>query len=92
MRNKDVFLGDDKLYISQRIASLKLHLGINGLSTTLSTKFEGGLNLIYEVDDDAVTWQESIATAALSVVRACCKGDDKSQLERGKFDPHPKTP
>jgi len=28
-----------------------------------------------------------------TVVRECCKGDDESQWERGKFDPrHPKTP
>ena len=30
------------------------------------TKFEGGLNLLYEVDDDAVIWLESTATAALA--------------------------
>ena len=29
------------------------------------TKFEGGLNLLHEVDDDAVMWLESTATAAL---------------------------
>lgn len=29
------------------------------------TKFEGRLNLLHEVDDDAVTWLESTATAAL---------------------------
>jgi len=29
------------------------------------TKFEGGLNLLYEVDDDAVIWLESTVTAAL---------------------------
>ena len=30
---------------------------------------------------------------ARTVVRECCKGDDESQWERGKFDPrHPKTP
>ena len=28
------------------------------------TKFEGGLNLLHEVDDDTVTWLESAATAA----------------------------
>jgi len=28
-------------------------------------KFEGGLNLLYEADDDAVIWLESTATAAL---------------------------
>jgi len=32
----------------------------------LLTKFEGGLNLLHEVDADAVTWLESIATAALA--------------------------
>jgi len=29
------------------------------------TIFEGGLNLLYEVDDDAVIWLEYTATAAL---------------------------
>ena len=30
------------------------------------TKFEGGLNVLHEVDDDAVAWLESTATAALA--------------------------
>ena len=30
------------------------------------TTFEGGLNLLHEADDDAVTWLESTATAALA--------------------------
>jgi len=30
------------------------------------TKFKGGLNLLYEVDDDAVIWLESTVTAALT--------------------------
>jgi len=30
------------------------------------TKFEGGLNLLHEADDDAVMWLESTATAALA--------------------------
>ena len=30
------------------------------------TKFEGGLNLLQEADDDAVIWLESTATAALA--------------------------
>ena len=30
------------------------------------TKFEGGLNLLHEVDDDAVIWLESTATASLA--------------------------
>jgi len=29
-------------------------------------KFEGGLNLLYKADDDAVIWLESTATAALA--------------------------
>jgi len=29
------------------------------------TKFEGGLNLLHKVDDDAVMWLESAVTAAL---------------------------
>ena len=35
----------------------------------------------------------SCGSHARTVVRECCKGDDESQWERGKFDPrHPKTP
>ena len=30
------------------------------------TKFEGGLNLLHEADDDAVIWLDSTATAALA--------------------------
>jgi len=30
------------------------------------TKFEGGLNLLHEVDDDAVIWLEATVTAALA--------------------------
>ena len=30
------------------------------------TKFEGGLNLLHKVDDDAVTWLESTVNAALA--------------------------
>ena len=30
------------------------------------TKFEGGLNLLHEADDDAVIWLASTATAALA--------------------------
>jgi len=30
------------------------------------TKFEGGLKLLHEVDDDAVIWLESTATAAVA--------------------------
>jgi len=30
------------------------------------TKFEGGLNLLHEANDDAVIWLESTATAALA--------------------------
>jgi len=39
------------------------HFGIN---TGPLTKFEGGLNLLHEADDDAVIWLESTATAALA--------------------------
>ena len=35
-------------------------------SRPLLTKFEGGLNLLHEADDDAVIWLESTATAALA--------------------------
>jgi len=31
------------------------------------TKFEGGLNLLHKVDDDAVMWLESTATVALAI-------------------------
>ena len=34
--------------------------------TCPQTKFEGGLNLLHEADDDAVMWTESTATAALA--------------------------
>ena len=37
----------------------------NIVNTCPLTKFEGGLNLLHEVDDDAVIWQESTASAAL---------------------------
>jgi len=30
------------------------------------TKFEGGLNVLHDADDDAVIWLESTATAALT--------------------------
>ena len=36
------------------------------VDTCQLTKFEGGLNLLHETDDDAVTWLESTATAALA--------------------------
>ena len=35
------------------------------VNTYQLTKFEGGLNLLHEVDDDAVIWLESTATAVL---------------------------
>jgi len=35
------------------------------VDTCLSTRIEGGLNLLHKVDDDAVIWLESTATAAL---------------------------
>jgi len=35
----------------------------------------------------------TLTSHARTVVRECCKGDDESQWEMGKFDPrHPKTP
>ena len=37
-----------------------------------------GMNLLYKSLSHART-----------VVRECCKGDDESQWERGKFDPPP---
>ena len=30
------------------------------------TKFDGGLNLLHEADDDAVTWLQSTVTATLA--------------------------
>jgi len=30
------------------------------------TKFEGGLKLLHEVDDDAAIWLESTATASIA--------------------------
>ena len=35
------------------------------VDTSPLTKFERGLNLLHEADDDAVIWLESTATAAL---------------------------
>jgi len=43
------------------------------------TKFEGGLNLLHKVDDDAVMWLESAVTAAL-VKKG--KGSSYSTAER----------
>jgi len=37
----------------------------SGESLCPLTKFEGGLNLLHEVDDDAVIWLESTVIAAL---------------------------
>ena len=31
----------------------------------------------------------TVTSHARTVVRECCKGDDESQWERGKFDPPP---
>jgi len=36
------------------------------VNTCSLTKFEGGLNLLHEADDDAVVWLESTASAALA--------------------------
>ena len=36
------------------------------VNTCPVTKFDGGLNLLHEADDDAVIWLESTATAALA--------------------------
>ena len=30
------------------------------------TKFEGGLTILHEAEDDAVNWMESVATASLA--------------------------
>jgi len=30
------------------------------------TKFEGGLTILHEAEDDAVNWMESVATAVLA--------------------------
>ena len=36
------------------------------VNTCPLTKFEGGLNLLHEADDDEVIWLKSTATAALT--------------------------
>jgi len=36
------------------------------VNTSPLTKFEGGLNLLHEADDDAVIWLESRVTAVLA--------------------------
>ena len=38
----------------------------HAVDTCPLTKFEGGLNLLREADDDAVLWLESTETAALA--------------------------
>jgi len=38
-----------------------------GLPLPLLTKFEGGLNLLHEADDDSADMLESTATAALAI-------------------------
>ena len=38
----------------------------HAVDTCTLIKFDGGLNLLHEADDDAVTWLESTATAALA--------------------------
>jgi len=41
------------------------------------TKFEGGLNLVHEADDDAAIWLESRATAALATYKQSALMRDK---------------
>ena len=41
------------------------------------TKFEGGLNLVHEADDDAVIWLESRATAARATYKQSTSMRDK---------------
>ena len=36
-----------------------------------------------------VDYRFLVRSHARTVVRECCKGDDESQWERGKFDPPP---
>jgi len=36
------------------------------VDTCLLTEFEGGLNLLHKMDDDAVIWRESTATTAVT--------------------------
>jgi len=43
-----------------------LGLGRRRRSSRQQSKFEGGLNLLHEADDDAVTRLESTATAAIA--------------------------
>ena len=54
----------------------------------------------YNLTSSANNWtvtsagtRSKMSSYARTVVRECCKGDDESQWERGKFDPrYPKTP
>ena len=49
----------------------------------ISAMFSIHLSVVYSI----------VLSHTCTVVRECCKGDDQSQWERGKFDPrHPKTP
>jgi len=47
------------------VVMIKLRPSNHIVDTCPLTKFEGGLNLLHEVDEDAVIWLESTATAAL---------------------------
>ena len=62
----------------------------------LLTMFDACLNGIFRVALKAISFgiRRGVELShARTVVRECCKGDDESQWERGKFDPrHPKTP
>ena len=42
------------------------------------TKFEGGLNLVHEVDDDAVIWPESIQRPQHSRTKYYRRGKQKA--------------
>jgi len=70
-----------------------------GLYISYWYQFRSGVSwtlLIYAVIDlsPLTLWIDcSFLSHARTVVRECCKGDDESQWERGKFDPPPpKTP
>jgi len=52
--------------ICQNITEHQAAFTVCSIDTCPLTKFEGGLNLLHEMDDDEVMWLESTATAALA--------------------------
>jgi len=54
------------------------------VDTCPRTKFEGGLNLLHEVEDDAVIWLESTALVKIIIMQAAVDTHPVSKKERLK--------